>query len=226
MVRAHEKAVRMNKRNILSLLEPSSSRNFVDLGCLDGAWTKELAGRALAGEFYGVDLDKAAGKKASERGVSFVLADLNRNLPFEDDCVDVVHSNQVIEHLENVDTFVEEIFRILRPGGYAILSTENISSIDNIVAMLLGQQAFSQHISARVHIGNRFSPHFGKKVTDPLSVHRTIFSYHGLIQLLQSYGFLVESVLGAGYPPLPSAIARLDPVHSRFITTKARKPKG
>jgi SAM-dependent methyltransferase len=223
MLRAHDGAVEMNNRNILRLLEPHPHGRFLDLGCNDGLWTMRVAEVLRTSKVYGIDLYKASFRDALKRGVLFVLADLNRTLPFQDDSMDIIHSNQVIEHLIDTDTFVQEIFRVLRPGGYAIISTENLSSIDNLLAMAVGQQAFSQHISSRIHVGNRFSPHYGQRHAERLSVHRTIFSYYGLAQFLQSYNFIVEAEVGAGYPPFPAFFSRIDSLHSRFITIKARK---
>jgi 2-polyprenyl-3-methyl-5-hydroxy-6-metoxy-1,4-benzoquinol methylase len=49
--------------------------------------------------------------------------------PFEGvagDSFDVVVSFQVIEHIQNDKKFLEEIHRVLKPGGKAIISTPNI----------------------------------------------------------------------------------------------------
>ncbi len=46
-------------------------------------------------------------------------------LPFEDESFDCVISFQVIEHIKQDDEFVSEIFRVLRKGGRAIISTPN-----------------------------------------------------------------------------------------------------
>ncbi len=226
MLSFHSKADKMNKQNILRLLEPIHRGKFVDLGCNDAAWTREVARALGVSEAYGVDLDSETGRIASSEGVGFLTADLNQPLPFRDGSMDVVHSNQVIEHLQDVDTFLEEIYRILRPGGYTIISTENLSSLDNLLALVLGQQAFSQHISGRYHVGNRFSPHYGEAVENQLARHRTIFTFDGITQLIRRYDFKIEAELGAGYPPFPAVLANLDPVHARFITVKARKPSG
>ena len=44
----------------------------------------------------------------------------------EDKSFDTIISFQVIEHIEDDDLFLNEIFRILRPGGKAIITTPNI----------------------------------------------------------------------------------------------------
>ncbi|PRY87558.1 class I SAM-dependent methyltransferase [Mongoliibacter ruber] len=44
----------------------------------------------------------------------------------EDNSFDTVVSFQVIEHIENDKLFLQEIYRVLRPGGKAIISTPNI----------------------------------------------------------------------------------------------------
>jgi len=153
------------------------------------------------------------------KGIIVEKCDLNNKLPFPDNFFDVVFSNQVIEHLINIDCFIEEVYRILKSDGYAIISTENLSSWDNLLALFLGYQAFSQCISTKKHIGNKFSPQYKKDVEEIYFAHRTIFTYFGLLELFKTYGFIIEKVLTAGY----SIFDKIDPIHSRYITVKVRK---
>lgn len=46
-----------------------------------------------------------------------VVADLSERLPFENGEFDVVHSNQVLEHIPNMIGLIGEIHRVLKPGG-------------------------------------------------------------------------------------------------------------
>lgn len=49
-----------------------------------------------------------------------------RSLPFRDGSVDLVHSSNVIEHLEGWDAMLDEMVRVLRPGtGVGYLSFSN-----------------------------------------------------------------------------------------------------
>jgi len=43
------------------------------------------------------------------------------NLPFEDDIFDAIICSHVLEHIQNDKKAISELFRILKPGGFAIL---------------------------------------------------------------------------------------------------------
>ncbi len=212
-----------NNQNILDLCEINSNARFVDLGCNDGKWSIKVARKIDTKLTFGLDLYEKQLKKAAKLDINILKGDLNEKLSYKSNFFDVVHSNQVIEHLANVDNFVTEIYRILKPGGYAVISTENLSSWHNIIALIFGWQAFSQHISQKYHIGNPFSPHYGKKLRGGWT-HNIIFTYFGLQKIFTNYGFTVEEVRGSGYYPLPNFFARLDLRHAHFIAIKVRKP--
>lgn len=52
-------------------------------------------------------------------------------LPYDDASIDVACSLEVVEHVEDQFAFARELFRVLRPGGIAILSTPNILNINS-----------------------------------------------------------------------------------------------
>ncbi|MDP4679665.1 MAG: class I SAM-dependent methyltransferase [Cyclobacteriaceae bacterium] len=59
-------------------------------------------------------------------GVSFKQMNFPPFLGIEDNSFDVVISFQVIEHIKEDKKFLEEIHRVLKPGGQAIITTPNI----------------------------------------------------------------------------------------------------
>lgn len=46
-----------------------------------------------------------------------IVSDLSERLPFGDSEFEVVHSNQVLEHVPNMIGLIGEIHRVLKPGG-------------------------------------------------------------------------------------------------------------
>jgi len=52
-------------------------------------------------------------------------------LPYDDGSVDVACSLEVIEHVEDQFAFTRELYRILKPGGVAIISTPNVLNLNS-----------------------------------------------------------------------------------------------
>jgi len=158
LIKLVEKSRRINNEKIIKLLEKDSHANLLDLGCDDGKWTLRLAKKINTKKMHGIEVVDSRIEEAEKKGVVVKKADLNGMLPYDDDSFDVVHANQVIEHLHDTDTFVSEIYRILKPGGYALISTENLASWHNVVALALGFQPFSTaNFSNKGSIGNPFA---------------------------------------------------------------------
>ncbi len=208
---------------------PRSSRansKVLDLGCWDGVNALRYIPSGV--QMFGAEMSAEAGLKAKLAGFEIAQANLNEPIPWEDGFFDMVTSNQVIEHVADTDEFVSETFRVLKPGGTAVVSTENMSSWHNISALLFGWQAFSlTNISfTKPSIGNpiglaRNEPQHPEKGWQ----HIRIFSYRGLKELFEGHGFRDVRVVGAGYYPLPTQIANFDPRHAAFIAVIGTKPR-
>ncbi len=220
----------LNRANLVSLLQEGARgpvERLIDIGCDDGVWTSELARATQAREVHGVEIVPQAAQEAEQRGIRVWRLDANHPLEgVPGDSFDAVHANQVIEHVASVDVFVSEIHRILRPGGYAVVSTENGSSWHNIGAAVLGWQIFSlTNVSGKVAgLGNPWALQRGSEAFSPAWRHRTIFNYRGLIEMFEVHGFRDVTIRGAGYFPLPARLGTIDVRHSAFITVGARKP--
>jgi SAM-dependent methyltransferase len=214
---AADRAVKQSNR-------PVGEMSVLDLGCWNG---ENFMLYAPAGaQLFGSEISEDAAVEAKERGIEVIQADLNEPLAFESNRFDIVTSNQVIEHLADTDEFVKEAFRVLKPGGTTVVSTENMSSWHNISALLLGWQAFSiTNISdRRSGIGNPIALTRDREPGDKGWQHLRIFSYRGLKELFEAHGFVDVEVLGAGYYPLPTKVANVDPRHAAFITVVGKKP--
>lgn len=218
----HERWEAKRDDQICSLLEGEPTVDAVDLGCGTGEFTVRLQRSLGCREITGVDVWDEGLSASRKRGIRTVKSNLDERLPFRSESFDVVLSNQVIEHLWFQTAFLEEILRILRPGGYAVVSTENLSSWENIGALMLGFTPFSMQLDEHRSMGNPIAPH-EKETIKGFPPHTRILTYTGLCSLLDHVGFLIEDVRGSGYLPF-GRLSDIDPRHARFITAKVRKP--
>lgn len=238
-LKLHQGGVSLNKHNLKNAVNraidslaqargPMEPIKLLDLGCDDGAWTRALVEGVNFPKIDLLGLEKVEiqAQKASKLGLQVKVGDLSEGFPYETSSVDIVHSNQVIEHVPVVDHFVSEIFRILKPGGFFIVSSENGSAWHNVVAAIMGWQIFSlTNVSTRSGaIGNPLAAHRGSQAFHEAWTHKTIFNYLGFKELFEVHGFEDVQVLGAGYYPLPPIFGRFDPRHAHFITALGRKP--
>ena len=205
----------------------ASSSLILDVGCGDGAHTLAfLRGRRVLGlEGY-----RPACAAAQASGLKVLQADLERPWPLGEGSVQVISANQVIEHLANTDQFAEECFRVLRPGGTAVISTENLAAWPNILSLLLGQEPFSNTYSKRLwSIGNRLARRSGRMPANVAAYpHISVGSYQAVGDLFVRYGFRLEGSFGVHLSPLPVRflrwLRRFDVRHSMYMTLVFRKP--
>jgi SAM-dependent methyltransferase len=223
--RLYEASEALNRRNIEELIRDRPCSAFCDLGCDDGNWTTEVALRLDSPKVFGMEIVVERARIARTRGVNVAVADLAAGFPFEDESFDIVHANQVIEHVTDVDHFLAETNRILRVGGAAVISTENGSSWHNILAATMGWQIFSlTNVSGLASgVGNPLALHRGGPPGLLSWRHKTIFNFRGLLEILGAHGLRVVRAVGAGYYPLPARFGRIDARHSHFITVQAVK---
>ena len=219
-------AADLNNKILKSCIEPEKKAKVLDIGFYRGELSVERFKNIKHPDIYGIDISQEAIKSGKKINIKTVKHNLEKGLPYKSNFFDIIAANQIIEHLVDVDLFMKEIYRVLKPKGYLILSTENLSSWHNLFALTLGWQAFSQHISRKSHIGNPLRLHkIGREDED---IHIKIFTLRGLKDLFSIYNFKVETTFGAGYYPIPypfaKILSKIDPIHAAFIGLKARKP--
>jgi SAM-dependent methyltransferase len=211
-----------NRRVILETMPAREGARMLDLGCSDGRWTLEVARHVGTTDIHGVEMLEERAAEARGHGVDVLVADLSEPLDaYEEASFDVIHSNQVIEHVRDTDCFLGEIRRLLRPDGYALLSTNNLSSWHNIGSLILGWQPLPCNVSDLVNVGNPFNPFSGCEHSARGQTHLRVFTGRALTELAGHHGLRPVVERSAGYYPLPPRIARhlarLDRRHAAFL---------
>jgi SAM-dependent methyltransferase len=229
LTRVFEASEEENKRVILDTVAGGAARaRLLDLGCYDGAFTTRLAQAARAEHVAGVEWLPEHAQRAEARGIDVVRADLNQRLPFADASFDLVHANQVIEHLRGTDDFLREVGRVCAPGGRIVLSTNNLASWHNVASLALGYQPLPSHVSDELHVGNPLDPRRHTRHADAGQTHLRVFTTKALSELAEAHGLTVERTLMSGYYPLAPRAARhavrLDPRHAAFTILVLRGP--
>src|SRR6266850_1856410 len=92
--------------------------HILDVGCGTGANLELLA---RFGEAEGVDVSPEALDFCRQRGLKSVRQGEAENLPFPDASFDLVTGLDVVEHLDDDVAGLKEMWRVLRPGGRALL---------------------------------------------------------------------------------------------------------
>jgi SAM-dependent methyltransferase len=174
----------------LSLLPPATPESkLLELGsapylmtqCLDVAWP----GRVRCGNYFGTVASSGTETLYEMGGTgtrTYAYEHFNIEVdefPYSDASFDVVLFSELIEHLAiNPVWTLAEIHRVLRPGGYLIVTTPNALSIDRLDEFLYGGS------SAEV---DYYSPTFGYGAR-----HNREYEPVELRELLEATGFDVE----------------------------------
>ncbi len=96
-----------------ALTATDKNKLLVDFGCGDMPYRSVI--EPMVGKYLGVDLEM---NPQAEHHIGF---DSKTTLP--ENYANIILSNQVLEHVDSPEGYLQEAFRILKPGGTLILTT-------------------------------------------------------------------------------------------------------
>ena len=130
----------------------------VDVGC--GAGDLYPVVRPRFSQYIGVDVVRYDGFPEEARFCRFDLD--SGQIPLAEGCADLVVAVEVIEHLENPREFARQLVRLVKPGGWVIITTPNQLSLLSLLTLVVKHrfQAFQDvhyptHLSALLEVDLR-----------------------------------------------------------------------
>lgn len=160
-----------NKLRVISSLIPIKPKTVLDVGCASGWFLSEISKVYPKSSCTGVDVyDKALmyGKKHYPH-ITFTRSNAEK-LPFRSHSFELVISTEVLEHVENPQTMISEIYRVTKSKGHAIIE---LDAGNKLFALIW-----------------HFWTHLQGKVWNHAHLH--IFTPEKLIQLLIEKGFTIQ----------------------------------
>lgn len=125
------------RAGLIASLVGGPALRVLDLGCRTGALTQHYA---KGNEVVGVDVDRGALEQAAKRlGIETVWADVEEGLPFDDASFDVAVAGELLEHLADPVAAVENVMRVLKPGGRFVGSVPNAFRLKSRLRYLAGR---------------------------------------------------------------------------------------
>ena len=99
--------------------------DLLELGCGEGRGVALLTENTTS--YTGIDkIESVTDKLQEEYPDHKFMSGVFPPFPFEDESFDSIVTFQVIEHVKQDDQFVSEIYRVLKKGGTALITTPNI----------------------------------------------------------------------------------------------------
>lgn len=193
----------------------------VDIGCGDGLATSVAARLNPGHRFVGVDWSQDAIRQSRARGLTLLQAGVDgRRLPIASEAADVLIMSELIEHLVDTDSVLDQAWRVLKPGGSLLLSTPNLAAWYNRALLAFGVQPVFSEVSLRGVYGRPGSQVAG---------HLHMFTRRAVTGLLAAHGFGAIKVTGARYHDVPRPLRPLDaafcawPSAASILLVHARK---
>lgn len=119
------------RRALWQHMPPQAGPRVLDFGCGTGDFARVLVGmgyRVVGADVSHLFVRDALDRHGGNPDLAFVQSDPGPHLPFADGAFDAVTAINVVEHVEAPQAMLEQLARVLRPGGVLVLTFPNLLS--------------------------------------------------------------------------------------------------
>ena len=220
MSRSNEGCIALQRNRLptlVSMLDGLVVSDALDIGCGGGQFLQFMKDHMKVRNPIGVDISRAAVRETRSRGLDAHLVDVSTsNLPFENDCLDLVFCSEVIEHVFDPDFLLGEIWRVLKNEGRVLVTTPNLACWHNRLVLLVGYQPHYTSASAIYDgVGKLLQKPVLHKTGQDETSHIRLFTLRSLEDMLRLHRFRIEITRGFT-GTLPRAIRPIDSLFSKL----------
>lgn len=152
-------------------------KRVLDIGCATGLLLNDLQNEGWTP--YGVEICEASARYGREHFNLNIQMKTLEECHFQENYFDIVHFSHLIEHVPSPSNLLKEVNRILKPGGYAIITTPNFDGL--------------------------FAKIYKDKWRSAIAQHLYLFTKKTLSQLIVNNGFTIKKQVSWGGIPIELA---------------------
>ncbi len=110
---------------------------FLNFGWGDGQFSQRI--KPFCQQPHGLDIRETAVAKATRSypDIPFQTVNGEGQLPYEDGSFDTVCAMNVFEHILDTESLLEELYRVLKPGGHLLLATSELTRAKLLIILIL-----------------------------------------------------------------------------------------
>jgi ubiquinone/menaquinone biosynthesis C-methylase UbiE len=210
-------ARRMRRKKVLELFDKPGGK-VLDVGCGPAEMVQALLN--LGCEFWGVDpspkmIEICRRRFGGTRNTQFLPGEAGR-LSFADNSFDAVLCMGVVDFLQNVPQAVEDMLRVLKPGGTIIVTFSNRHS------PYAWWKAYVFYRALAV-VRRITSP---KRINDPIFSRRQIPTPQTASNLFSKAGASVDQIVGDNYNLLLTPLDEIWPAGTLWLNRKLEEGRG
>lgn len=102
-----------------------------DVGCGKGRYLRNLLGENIESELWGIDISEKVLEFITEQDIIKKVGSLT-NIPCPDDTFDIVYTVEALEHAVHIENAINELVRIVKPGGKVIVIDKNVENLGKL----------------------------------------------------------------------------------------------